>query len=140
MAQGYRDKNMLMKVKSIFELIETKYSEHEKFGFYTYNLLNTLLETFIRLQMKDHVLTILKYFLAREQRPRKFLLRVLGKMNFLPDDVYSVLNKFDYTTDNVSAKERTAFENEIPGSEKKVEEAVKTIFDGYKPKKKKHLF
>lgn len=90
--------------------------------------------------MKDQVVKVLQYFVARKQTPQRSLLRILGKMNFLSNDVYGLLREFDYRTENVDKKERTVFDNEIPGADKKIKEALDIVYGGKKVKKRNRLF
>jgi hypothetical protein len=120
---GYKKKNQIMKIKSLYELIETTYPPEEKLAYFSPHLLNTLLESFIRLQMQEPVIQILKYFVAKKRKPKGFLLRQLSRMDYLCDEIFVLLDNFeDNRIRPESQKERKATGNQES-------EATKLIYD-----------
>lgn len=124
--------NQLIKVKGLFDLIESKYEPSTKFMYYTPSMLNFMLETFMRFQMADHVAQILKYFLSKETYPKKSLLKTLGRMNYLTDEIYYLLDEFNFKSERVKSKTRSFSENDKNPINEKPKELIKDMLRNQK--------
>lgn len=116
-----------MKIKGLYEMIETKYPPEQKLAYYNHALLNTLLDSFIRLQMPDQVFEILKYFKAKGRSPKGMLLKTLSRMDYLSDEIYYMLGQFDTEMQRGPRKKRAATGNSVDPSTEKLKQVVEEL-------------
>ena len=97
----FLEDNDLKKIRVLFNEIK----EDKKL--LSFNSLNYCLEAFFKIRDVDLIEEVLDIFVERKQKPFRFHLRNLGKMQNLPNSLYLRLKKFDYKHKNlINGKEK----------------------------------
>ena len=116
----YFSKRELVRVKQIFETIKNID------GQLCVTTLNIMIETFMRTREIGKIEEVFEKFIELELHPGRFVLSQICAMKNIPDRIYDLLMKFDYSKQILSKNKRT-YENK--SLQEKEQEKLRKMYD-----------